>query len=89
MTTYIQSLLQKFVNRWVLNNYETALRSFVKAYSYRVCGTLTTIIITFAVTGEIVVSLAVGATEMIVKPFVYWLHERAWSKVRWGRIKNV
>lgn len=82
------SVLQRFVNSWALNNSETAVRSFVKAYSYRCCGTVTTIVISFALTGNVVVSLGIGATEMIVKPFIYWLHERAWSRIRWGRVNQ-
>ena len=83
-----QSVLQRFVNKWALNNSETALRSFVKAYSYRCCGTLTTIAISYAITGQLIVSLGIGATEMIVKPFIYWCHERVWSRVNWGRKNN-
>jgi uncharacterized membrane protein len=79
------SVLQRFVESWALNNNETAVRSFVKAYSYRCCGTLTTIAISFVITGSVVVSLGIGATEMIVKPFIYWCHERVWSRVNWGR----
>jgi uncharacterized membrane protein len=79
------TLLQRFVKSWALNNGETAVRSFVKAYSYRCCGTLTTIAISFVITGNFVVSLGIGATEMIVKPFIYWCHERVWSRVNWGR----
>lgn len=84
MTQHIQSLLQRFVNKWALNDRETALRSLVKAYSYRCCGTLTTIVISYVITGKIVVSLAIGATEMVLKPFIYWCHERVWSRIRWG-----
>ena len=79
------SVLQRFVKSWALNNTETAWRSLVKAYSYRCCGTLTTIAISYAITGQFIVSLGIGATEMIVKPFIYWLHERVWSRVKWGR----
>jgi uncharacterized membrane protein len=82
----MRSLLQKFVSKWDLNNTETALRSLAKAYSYRCCGTLTTVVISFIITGKLVISLAIGATEMIIKPLVYWIHERAWNRVRWGRI---
>lgn len=81
----IQSLLQKFVKSWDLNNGDSSLRSLVKAYSYRCCGTLTTIIISYIITGKIVISLGIGATEMVVKPFIYWLHERVWNKVKWGK----
>ena len=85
MKQHTQSVLQKFVKSWALNDRETAVRSLVKAYSYRCCGTLTTIVISYVITGELIVSLAIGATEMILKPFIYWCHERAWSRVSWGR----
>jgi uncharacterized membrane protein len=80
-------MLQKFVKSWALNNSETAWRSLVKAYSYRCCGTITTITISYVITGQFIVSLGIGATEMIVKPFIYWLHERVWSRVKWGRVR--
>ena len=79
------SILKKIINKWALNNSETATRSFVKAYSYRCCGTLTTIIISYIITGHFIMSLGIGAVEMIVKPFIYWCHERVWSRVSWGR----
>jgi adenylylsulfate kinase len=74
-----------FVDTWALNSTETALRSLVKAYSYRCCGTLTTIIISYSFTGRLVISLGIGATEMVIKPFIYWLHERVWSRVKFGK----
>jgi uncharacterized membrane protein len=64
---------------------ESVLRSVVKAYSYRLCGTLTTIVISYSITGKIVVSLAIGATELVIKPFIYWLHERVWNKIDWQK----
>ena len=73
------------LEKWSLNNQETPLRSLVKAYSYRICGTITTIVISFIITGKIAVSLAIGATELILKPFIYWCHERVWSRIKWGR----
>ena len=85
MKQHTQSLLQRFVNKWALNSHETALRSLVKAYSYRICGSLTTVIISYVITGQIVISMAIGATELVIKPFVYWMHERVWSRVGWGR----
>jgi uncharacterized membrane protein len=86
MRKHMPSLLQKFVSKWALNNSETAVRSLVKAYSYRICGSLTTVIISFIITGHFVVSLAIGATELLIKPFIYWCHERVWSRIRWGKL---
>ena len=79
-------VLQRFVKSWALNKNETALRSLAKAYSYRCCGTLTTIVISYIITGKLVVSLGIGATEMVVKPFIYWCHERVWTRINWGRL---
>lgn len=75
---------KSFLERWDFSSHETALRSFVKAYSYRFCGSLTTVIISYAITGHSVISLTIGATELVIKPFIYWLHERGWSRIRWG-----
>ena len=85
MTQLPTSLLQRFVKSWALNNNETAWRSLVKAYSYRCCGTLTTIVISYIITRQFVVSLGIGAVEMIVKPFIYWCHERIWVRIKWGK----
>lgn len=64
---------------------DTIWRSIVKAYSYRMLGSMTTMIISFIVTGSIVMSATIGFTEMILKPFIYWTHERVWNKINWGR----
>lgn len=64
---------------------DTVWRSVVKAYSYRICGSLTTVIISFLVTGSVVISATIGATELLLKPFVYWMHERVWTRINWGR----
>lgn len=65
---------------------ETHARSVVKGISWRAVGTLDTTILVFLFTGELVLAAGVGATELITKVFLYWLHERAWQRVRWGRI---
>ena len=78
-------VLKSFINNWKLNKSETPLRSFVKAYSYRCCGTLTTIVISYCITGKFILSLGIGAVEMIIKPFIYWCHERAWNRIKWGK----
>jgi uncharacterized membrane protein len=85
MTPSPTSVLQRFVKSWALNNNESAVRSLVKAYSYRCCGTLITIAISYTITGQLMISLGIGATEMILKPFIYWCHERAWNRIDWGR----
>jgi len=55
-------------------------RHIVKAISYRMLGTAQTCVISYIFTGNILLSGSIGMTEMLLKPFMYFLHERAWCK---------
>ena len=68
---------------------ESRARSVFKALTYRVTGTLTTMAITFGVTGEMTAALAVGSVEPLLKIVVYYLHERAWQCVPIGTIRRL
>ena len=63
-------------------------RSVVKALSWRVIATLTTMTAVFIISGEIILALEVGALEASAKLLFYYLHERAWGNISWG-IKKV
>ncbi|PDQ21577.1 hypothetical protein CN311_07905 [Mesorhizobium sanjuanii] len=64
---------------------DTHSRSFAKALSWRVTGTIDTIIISLVVTGSIKLAAAIGLTEVVTKSLLYYLHERAWLKIPYGR----
>ena len=64
---------------------ESVLRSTAKTLSYRLLGSGVTFVISYVFTGEIIVSASISATEFVLKPIMYWVHERGWNRVRWGR----
>jgi adenylylsulfate kinase len=64
---------------------ESHARSIAKALSWRVLGTLATSLLVFVFTRKVAVSLAVGALEFASKIGLYWLHERVWTRVPFGR----
>lgn len=66
---------------------ETRRRSIAKAISYRVLGSLTTAGIAFVMTGSVATSLGVGGFDAIAKMFAYYVHERAWSRISYGKAK--
>jgi uncharacterized membrane protein len=66
---------------------ETASRSLVKTVSYRILGSSITFIISFMFTGEVIISAGISATEFLLKPTMYWLHERVWNRISWGKNK--
>lgn len=56
----------------------------MKALSWRVLATLTTVVLVLAFTGELTLAVAVGGTEVVAEMVIYYLHERLWATVEWG-----
>ena len=67
---------------------EKHYRSLTKAFSWRLTGTLDTIVISFLVTGKIKLAVSIGFIELFTKIGLYYLHERIWEKIRFGRMKE-
>jgi adenylylsulfate kinase len=67
---------------------ETHMRSIVKAISWRIVATLTTMLLVFMFTGNLVVSGGVGLTELLSKILIYYVHERVWNALDFGRIQK-
>jgi uncharacterized membrane protein len=64
---------------------ETHTRSVLKAISWRTLGTLDTFAISWFMTGRIEVAGSIAGLEIITKIAWYYLHERLWASVTWGR----
>lgn len=57
---------------------DSHLRSILKAFSWRIIATLTTALIAYFVTGEIVTAITIGGIEFFLKMGIYYVHERVW-----------
>ncbi len=66
---------------------EKHYRSLVKTISYRITGTLSTILISFLISGKWDVALSIGLAELVTKLGLYYAHERLWSRIPFGRIE--
>ena len=64
---------------------ETHTRSVLKAVSWRTLGTIDTFAISWFLTGKVAMAGSIAALELITKIAWYYLHERVWAAVRWGR----
>ena len=60
-------------------------RSIAKAVSWRITGTIDTFIISFFVTGKVSIAGTIAAVEVVTKILIYYLHERVWATIPWGR----
>ncbi|HEY5747908.1 MAG TPA: DUF2061 domain-containing protein [Chryseolinea sp.] len=70
------------------NTMDSHTRSVVKGVSWRIVGTIDTIILSFIVTGNIGNALKIGFTEVFTKIFLYYLHERIWNTTSFGRTSD-
>jgi sulfate adenylyltransferase large subunit len=67
--------------RWT----ETHARSLAKAVSWRATGSIDTFLVAFVITGSPKVAGSVAVTEILTKILIYYLHERVWALVPWGK----
>ena len=66
---------------------ESHSRSMLKAVSYRLLGSTSTALIFYVLTGQPSLSISAGALDVVVKIGVYFLHERIWARINFGRVK--
>ena len=60
----------------------------MKAISWRIIATLTTMTLVYIFTRELTITIGVGALGAALKFFFYYFHERGWNLVKWGRNKH-
>jgi len=60
----------------------TVKRHIAKTITWRVVGTLDTILLGWLLTGDISTGVSIGAVEFATKMVLYFIHERIWFKVR-------
>ena len=66
---------------------ETHARSIAKAVSYRIVGSATTALIVYVLTGKGSLSVGAGLMDVVLKIGAYFIHERVWNHIEFGRGK--
>jgi len=56
-------------------------RHIAKTITWRIVGTLDTIILSWIISGNPFTGLKIGAAEVVTKMLLYYLHERTWFKI--------
>jgi len=67
---------------------ESHFRSLIKGITWRIVGTLDTIVISFFLTGHFTMAIKIGFTEVITKVALYYLHERVWLHFLNGKTQS-
>ena len=66
--------------------YELRRRSIVKSISWRVFAAIITSCVVYVITGKGDFAAKVGLIDTAVKLLIYFLHERVWDKINYGRV---
>jgi len=66
---------------------DTHKRSIAKTISWRVVATVITGIVTYILTGRLDFAVTVGLADTLVKFFIYYVHERMWTRILYGKVR--
>ena len=59
-------------------------RHILKTFTWRIVGTIDTILLGWVISGDVTIGLTVGGFELFTKMVLYYLHERIWYKSDFG-----
>lgn len=65
---------------------DTNKRSLVKTVSWRLTGSGATFLISWLIAGNLAIAGTIAVIQLISNTILYYIHERIWNKVKWGRI---
>ena len=60
------------------------VRHLAKTITWRIVGTIDTMILGWVISGSPVTGLKIGAAEVVTKMILYYSHERVWYKINFG-----
>ncbi len=63
---------------------ETKTRSVVKSIVWRLLCIVVSIIVSFFLTGNWDIAVAIGTIYNVITMILYYFHERMWNKIAWG-----
>jgi len=64
---------------------DSKIRTILKTVTWRITATLTTAVLVYLFTGQIDTAIEVGLLEMVAKLLFYYVHERIWDKLKFGK----
>ncbi len=67
---------------------ESRKRHIAKTITWRLIGTMDTMLLAWLISGDVLMGLKIGFVEIITKMMLYYLHERAWYKINFGLLKR-
>tara|TARA_B110000238_G_scaffold81764_1_gene90033 strand:- start:359 stop:565 length:207 start_codon:yes stop_codon:yes gene_type:complete len=64
---------------------ELKKRTVIKTLTWSITASLTTFLIAWILTGDLLIGISIGSVEAIAKIFLYYFHERIWNNISWAK----
>ncbi len=81
---YVHERVWFNIKTGVTKSGDSKKRHIAKSVTWRIVGTIDTIILAWVVTGNPLTGLKIGVVEIFTKMILYYFHERAWYKFDYG-----
>lgn len=63
----------------------TIQRSLAKTVTYRLISSAIGFLVVWALSNDIKTGAMFSVAELIYKPLQYYIHERIWQRIKWGK----
>ena len=60
-------------------------RTIAKTLTWRITASLTTFLIAWILTGDVLIGTSIASIEAFAKIFLYYFHERIWNSINWAK----
>ena len=64
-------------------------RSLVKTISWRITGSGATFGISYLISGNLTIAGTIAVIQVVANTLLYFIHERMWNRINWGRIPRL
>ena len=85
---YIHERIWFKIRAGITKNGDSKKRHIAKTITWRIVGTIDTMILAWLISGNPIVGLKVGGAEVVTKMILYYFHERGWYKIDYGLKKR-
>lgn len=63
-------------------------RSLIKTITWRITGSGATFGISYLISGNFVVAGSIASIQLVTNTVLYFVHERVWDRIKWGRVNQ-
>ena len=77
-------MIKKIKRKMKKYNIVKRKRHIAKTFTWRIVGTIDTMLLGWLISGNPLIGLKIGLLELITKMILYYFHERIWYKSKFG-----